>query len=234
MTVDGIRLPDSYRVGSFSNASRNALGLGLLKQVEIVRGPASAIHGSDALAGVVAFTTLDPAPFLCRRQGVRRRGLRRLRGRGRHRPPSAARSRSPHGTTQVLVGAERSDGHEAKNKGTVGRTGASRTEPNPQDTHQDSQLVKWVIPTDSGWRYTLTAERFVARGARRTSCRSTRSRRRRKSLTGDDQARRTRYSIEALAYGLGPVTRLSITAYAQDSRTQQDTHEPAPTPRPSA
>ena len=37
MTVDGIRLPETYRVGLYANASRNALGLGLLKQVEIVR-----------------------------------------------------------------------------------------------------------------------------------------------------------------------------------------------------
>ncbi len=114
MTVDGIRLPENYRVGSFSNASRNALGLGLLKQVEIVRGPASAIHGSDALAGVVAFTTLDPATYLregkthgrrslrcaygCRRRKCPRRGAR-ARGRGiatagrLSSAPTAARSR---------------------------------------------------------------------------------------------------------------------------------------------
>jgi len=86
MTIDGIRLPENYRVGSFSNASRNATGLGLVKQVEIVRGPASAIHGSDALAGVVAFTTLDPRPIS---------RARRATGARRSRPTRARTAPSP-------------------------------------------------------------------------------------------------------------------------------------------
>ncbi|MBL0140888.1 MAG: TonB-dependent hemoglobin/transferrin/lactoferrin family receptor [Betaproteobacteria bacterium] len=223
MTVDGIRLPDSYRVGSFSNASRNALGLGLLKQVEIVRGPASAIHGSDALAGVVAFTTLDAAPFLASGKAYGGEAYAGNAGADDSTSVGGALALAA-GTTQILIGAESSDGHEMKNQGTVGGTGAPRTEPNPQDTHQDSQLLKWVIPTDSGWRYTLTAERFyreVMTDVLSLNPQSTKT----QSLTGEDQARRTRYSIEALAYGLGPATRLSITAYAQQSRTQQETHE---------
>ena len=36
----------------------------LLKQVDIVRGPASALYGSDAIGGVIAVTTKDPADFL--------------------------------------------------------------------------------------------------------------------------------------------------------------------------
>jgi len=36
----------------------------LLKQVDIVRGPASALYGSDAIGGVVAATTKDPVDFL--------------------------------------------------------------------------------------------------------------------------------------------------------------------------
>ncbi|NWG76494.1 MAG: TonB-dependent receptor plug domain-containing protein, partial [Rubrivivax sp.] len=39
MTLDGVRLPDAYRVGSFSNASRNQLDTALLQKVEILRGP---------------------------------------------------------------------------------------------------------------------------------------------------------------------------------------------------
>ena len=36
----------------------------LLKQVDIVRGPASALYGSDAIGGVIAATTKDPVDFL--------------------------------------------------------------------------------------------------------------------------------------------------------------------------
>jgi hemoglobin/transferrin/lactoferrin receptor protein len=223
MTVDGIRLPEGYRVGSFSNASRNALGLGLLKRVEIVRGPASAIHGSDALAGVVAFTTLDPGPYLRGGKGyggevfgawsdvdggINRGGALALDAAG----------------TQILLGMERTDGHETANMGTVGGTGASRTEPNPQDYRSESQLAKWIVPTDSGWRYALTAERF-ARDVRTDVLTLNPQSPRTTSLTGDDIARRTRYSGEAMAHAVGPFSRLTFTAYSQDSLTQQDTAE---------
>jgi hemoglobin/transferrin/lactoferrin receptor protein len=223
MTVDGIRLPESYRVGSFSNASRNALGLGMLKRVEIVRGPASAIHGSDALAGVVAFTTLDPASFLRDGKGYGGEAF------GGH--ASADRSVQAGGVlalealgTQLLVGAERTDGEEMQNKGEVGGTGASRTEPNPQDTRSESQLVKWIIPTSSGWRYTLTADRYV-REVRTDVLSLNPQSPRTVSLTGDDSSRRTRYSAEASVHAIGPFDRLSLTAYSQESLTQQDTAE---------
>jgi hemoglobin/transferrin/lactoferrin receptor protein len=223
MTVDGIRLPESYRVGSFSNASRNALGIGLLRQVEIVRGPSSAIHGSDALAGVVAFTTLDPAPYLAGGKSFAGEAFAGYAdadgsvGRGGALALAA-------GTTQLLLAAERSDGHETENKGTVGGTGASRTLPNPQDTRSESQLAKWVIPTDAGWRFTLTAERFardVATDVLSLNPQSPRT----VSLTGDDSSRRNRYSGEAVGYEVGPFARASVTAYYQSSSVRQDTEE---------
>ena len=44
--------------------NRNFTDLDTLKRVEIVRGPASSLYGSDALGGVVAFVTKDPADYL--------------------------------------------------------------------------------------------------------------------------------------------------------------------------
>jgi hemoglobin/transferrin/lactoferrin receptor protein len=223
MTVDGIRLPESYRVGSFSNASRNALGIGLLRQVEIVRGPASAIHGSDALAGVVAFTTLDPGAYVA--------GGKTVGGELFANHASADGSIGGGGAvafaagpTQVLFGAERTEGHEVENMGTVGGTGANRTEPNPQDTRQDAWLAKWVIPTQSGWRWTLTAERFdrdVATDVLSLNPQSPRT----VSLEGRDSSERSRYSLEAVGYEVGPFVRASLTAYYQDSGVSQYTRE---------
>ncbi len=223
MTVDGIRLPESYRVGSFSNASRNALGIGLLRQVEIVRGPSSAIHGSDALAGVVAFTTLDPSTYLAGGKSVGGEAFAAHADADRSSGVGGAVALAA-GQTQLLVGAEASRGHETANMGTVGGTGASRTEPNPQDTRTDAQLVKWVIPTASGWRYVLTAERFardVATDVLSLNPQSTRT----VSLTGDDSQRRTRYSAEAVGYEVGPFSRASLTAYYQTAEVRQDTVE---------
>ncbi|MBS0521623.1 MAG: TonB-dependent hemoglobin/transferrin/lactoferrin family receptor [Proteobacteria bacterium] len=62
---DGIRVPDfpGSNVGA-GNYTRDFVELESVKQVEIVRGPASALYGSDALGGVVAYTTKDPSDYL--------------------------------------------------------------------------------------------------------------------------------------------------------------------------
>ncbi len=223
MTVDGIRLPESYRVGSFSSASRNALGVGLLKNIEIVRGPASAIHGSDALAGVLAFTTLDPSAYL--------RGDKTLGGEAFAAATEAdgALSRGgvlalASGNSKLLFGAERTDGHETANQGNVDTTGATRTTPNPQDFRSESQLAKWTAEWSGGWRTVATAERY-ARDVHTDVLSLNPQSARTTSLAGDDLARRERLSLEAIGYGIGPLARVSVTAYAQDSLTQQDTEE---------
>lgn len=59
--VDGVPVSDGFAIGDFSNASRDFIDVDLLKQVEIVRGPASSLFGSDALGGVISFVTRDPA-----------------------------------------------------------------------------------------------------------------------------------------------------------------------------
>jgi hemoglobin/transferrin/lactoferrin receptor protein len=51
--VDGVRTPDAYSFGAQSVGRGEYVDLGLLKSVEIVRGPASALYGSDGLAGTV-------------------------------------------------------------------------------------------------------------------------------------------------------------------------------------
>ena len=77
--IDGIRLP-SYNYGSVDGAltrdSKNNSSLyytmnpGLfinfdtLKAVEIIKGPASALYGSDALGGAISFESLEAADFL--------------------------------------------------------------------------------------------------------------------------------------------------------------------------
>ena len=57
--VDGVRL-------NFQSGHRGRLFLDMdqLKQVEVIRGPGSALYGSQALGGVVAMETKDPSDFL--------------------------------------------------------------------------------------------------------------------------------------------------------------------------
>lgn len=58
LNVDGIRMNNAiYRTGHLQNiitVDQNAL-----EQVEVLNGPASTIHGSDALGGVIVLKTKD-------------------------------------------------------------------------------------------------------------------------------------------------------------------------------
>ena len=62
--LDGVPVPDQFKIGSYSHASRDLVELGLIQRVEILRGPASTLYGSDAVGGVVSFHTLAPADLL--------------------------------------------------------------------------------------------------------------------------------------------------------------------------
>ncbi|TAJ28229.1 MAG: TonB-dependent hemoglobin/transferrin/lactoferrin family receptor [Reyranella sp.] len=63
--VDGMRSPDfpdsNTGAGSYT---REQPDLEDIKRVEIIRGPASALYGSDAIGGVVAYTTKDPGDYM--------------------------------------------------------------------------------------------------------------------------------------------------------------------------
>ncbi len=67
--LDGVPLGDGSAVGSFSRAGRNLVDPELLERIEFLRGPASSLYGSDALAGVVAMRTRDPADLLAEGEG---------------------------------------------------------------------------------------------------------------------------------------------------------------------
>ncbi len=62
--LDGVPLSDGFSIGSFSDAAGTYPDPEVLKRVEVLRGPASTLYGSDALGGVVTFTTKDPSDYL--------------------------------------------------------------------------------------------------------------------------------------------------------------------------
>ncbi|MDQ8729592.1 TonB-dependent hemoglobin/transferrin/lactoferrin family receptor [Bradyrhizobium sp. LHD-71] len=57
--VDGARV-----IESIVDGNRDFVGMGNLKAVEIIRGPAGVLYGADALGGLVAFVTKDPEDYL--------------------------------------------------------------------------------------------------------------------------------------------------------------------------
>lgn len=60
---DGIRIPTQFSFGTPS-IGRDYVDIESLQRVEVIRGPASALYGSDALGGVVSFRTIEPEDLL--------------------------------------------------------------------------------------------------------------------------------------------------------------------------
>lgn len=57
--IDGIRLNNSFfREGP--NQYFNTIDMYLIEKIEVVKGPASILYGSDALGGVISVTTINP------------------------------------------------------------------------------------------------------------------------------------------------------------------------------
>jgi len=222
MTLDGVRLPEGYRVGSFSNATRNQVDLGLLQRVEIMRGPSSALYGSDALAGVVAFSTIGPRDVL--RAGATAGGVVDLGYADASQTwQGGVVAAADFGAMQGLIGYERADGHETANFGTVDVIGTARTTPNPQDTVRESWLGKLVWPLREG-EVRLTVDRYaqtIATDVRSLNPQSSRT----VSLAADDASQRERASVDVDLAGVASLARLRVLAYTQRSVTGDDTRE---------
>jgi hemoglobin/transferrin/lactoferrin receptor protein len=147
--TDGVPAAKGFAIGSFSNTGRQFADLELVKRIELLRGPASALYGSDAIAGVLAMTTLDPSDVLgAGADAVLRTRLGYSQDDGSLLGGLTAAWRS--GPVESLVGfTHRSSGERDH--------GGGAPPPNPTDRDSDSLLARAVVPTGPG-PLRLTAE----------------------------------------------------------------------------
>ena len=156
--VDGIRVPDGYAIGPNTFGRGDYVDLDLLQSVEIVRGPASALYGSDGLAGVVSFITRDPTDFL--------RDDENFAARARVSYASADESLATSLTTGFrfsdqfsgLLAYTRREASETDNQGEIDTPDSRRTEPNPQDIESNSVLARLVFEPSDQHRFRLTGD----------------------------------------------------------------------------
>lgn len=161
MLIDGVRLPRSYINGS--NAfGRDSLSLDLLKRIEIVRGPASVLYGSDGLAGLVNFITHEPADFLRPSNGV----IKPFGGKvsasysGDDNGRSVSATLAGRATDQLewLVSATGSRANGLKSMGKNDVANVERTTPNPQEDKGRSLLAKLVFRPNEQQKHVFTVE----------------------------------------------------------------------------
>lgn len=152
MLVDGVRLPGGY-VAAGANLGQLKLDPLSLARVEVLRGPASSLYGSDALAGVALFTTLSPADFLTGDRTFAGNASIGYHGadHGRHVNTNLA---FRAGATRNLISLTARDGHELRNHGD------SALRPNPQDGRGHNLLLKSVIDLGAGQSLMLTGEHY--------------------------------------------------------------------------
>lgn len=219
--VDGIRVPDAFSFGGQSVGRGDYVDLGVLKSVEILRGPASALYGSDGLAGAVSFVTTDPVDVLGKNKSFG--GSARVSYESANRQVAeGAMLAGRSGDWSALLALTRRDGHELDNMGTVDTLTSTRTTPNPQTTASNAILGKLVWAPSAATQVRLTVDHYddLTRTHVLTANTAT-------SLDTEarDTTRRNRVSLDARQDHWGPIDQLHVTAYWQQSKNRQFTAE---------
>lgn len=219
--VDGVRVPDGFSFGAQSVGRGDYVDLGLIKSVEILRGPASALYGSDGLAGAVSFITSDPADFL---EGGKSVGglVRAAYSSADNEFAETAIVAGRSGDWSGMVAYTRRDFQELDNKGTVGGIGAARTKPNPQDGNSNAVLGRLVYEPAGGHRFRLTGEYLdtylFTEGLSGLSPTV-------ELLEGTDKGKRKRATFDWSWEGEGVIDFARAAVYWQDSHDSQFTDE---------
>lgn len=226
--VDGIRVPDGFSFGAQAAGRGDFVDVSIVKSVEIVRGPASALYGSDGLAGAVSFITSDPEDFL--RDGGAVAGF--VRGgydTADNEFTETATLAVGSGEFSALAAYTRRDGEELENQGTNDALDVTRTAPNPQDTASNAFLGKLVWAPDDDNRLRLTVEHLDA--IVETEVFSARAVAPVVSPTGvidldaRDTTKRDRVSLDWRSENLGPIDFMQLSAFWQDGRNRQFSDE---------
>ena len=222
--TDGIAMPKAFDIGSFADANRNFTDLETLKRVEIVRGPASSLYGSDALGGVVAFVTKDPADYLKdgRDSYV---GLKFGYDGDWQGLLGSATTAFGGDHWSGMVNVNHRQGQETQSNGDVRSNDRTRTAANPQDRDGRSVLSKLVYAPSDTQRFKLTVEgnedsvdTNVLSAIDHTTTTGMKAR--------DHQTRaRVSFRHELDDVGMGVADSLSWQVYRQDSETTQRTDE---------
>lgn len=241
MIVDGVRSPDGFVFGAQSVGRGGYADLDLMKSVEILRGPASALYGSDGVAGAVLFTTKDPADLIRAGEsfGARARVGYNSADEGITKSAVVAgRSGAVSGllawTGRDSQGTEnRGDqtGEELRSNNTI--VYASRTLPNPQEISSDAWLGKLAWDVAPGHSLRLTWDSFQSdMEAHVLSGRTTRPAATPPTaatavlnLIAADTTERERFSLDWRLDDVLGLDRGQVSIYRQDSASRQFTFE---------
>ncbi|MEG2499233.1 TonB-dependent hemoglobin/transferrin/lactoferrin family receptor, partial [Brevundimonas sp.] len=218
---DGVRVPDGFAFGAQSVGRGGYNDLDMVKSVEILRGPASALYGSDGIAGAVSFTSKDPADFIDagRNFGARARVGYNSADDGWSESLALA---GRNGNLSGLIAYTRRDAHETENMADTGGTGAARTQPNPQEFASNAVLAKLLWDINENHALRLTYDHFDQdmEGEALSSYSASVI-----GLTARDEVERDRISMDWRFDNFLGLDSGSVAAFWQDATTRQFTYE---------
>ena len=161
--VDGTEQSEGFSSGPWLNSPRNFVDIDALAQVEVLRGPASSLYGSDALAGVVAFRTKSPAAYLDESGDDTGGHAKVLYDSTNDMFAETFTLANRTGDLETLVQYTRRDGGQSENFNGDNYTsgqGNERTRPNPYDFGSDNFLTKVEYQINDAHRINLIGEYF--------------------------------------------------------------------------
>ena len=220
MTIDGVRLPD---ILGMTNTNRNMIDFDCLRRIEILRGSASSLYESDALGGVVAYTTRDPEDYL-RGKKIAQQVKVTYTGANANLSENIVLA-DKRGDISTSICYTRQDGRETSNLGNIA--------PNPQTVRGNNLVGKIAYQLNPQNQLVITGELFDRRtlttvnsalgslpGAPGQTVNRT-------SQTADDNNTRGRVSL-GYTYNNptgGGVQKLKSSVYYQSANTQEDSIE---------
>lgn len=217
--VDGVGVAESFAVGALADSGRIFTDLDFIQRVEILRGPASALYGSDAIGGVVRFQTADPRDILNSRRSFTSHARAGYRGDTDGWSASTLNAWSA-GRAEMLLGYVHRDDKEADIAGAL--------DANPRHSRSDQALAKWVLPRLAAGPLEIAIEAGRMRDDTVVNAllgmppRFTNT----IGMSGHDAAEHVRFSLEqALSSGNAWSDDAVWRLYAQRTRTEQSTAE---------
>ena len=219
--VDGVRVPDGFVFGAQSVGRGGYADLDLMRSVEILRGPASALYGSDGVAGAVAFTTKDPTDLLRNGQTFAARARVGYNSADNGFTRSAMIAGAQGAFSGLLAWTGR-DSEETETHGTVFTSNSTRTAANPMDSSSDAFLAKGVWNFAPGQSLHASYDHFesdasyeVLSGRSATVL----------QLTAEDTTTREGWNLGWRGKDVLGVDSGRFTVYGQTSETRQFTFE---------
>ena len=186
--IDGAPTSDEFSFGPFLSSRRDFVDVDALKSVEIIRGPASSLYGSDALGGVVSFMTKDPLDYLSVADTDRHLSIKGGYTSEDNSIMSHAILAGGNERVQGMLLYTYRDGEQTDNHGADGGdiTGPDRSDPDPYSFDSHNVLAKVLFTPSESHQFRASAETYaneseanilsatdtVARGIRTTENRS--------------------------------------------------------------